>query len=329
MQTMVIPEKLKTGDTVAVVAPARSLSIISPECRERANQRLASLGLKVILGKHVEESDDFASSSIASRVEDLHEAFANKEIKAILTVVGGFNSNQLLKYLDWDLIKNNPKILSGFSDITALNNAIYAKAGLVTYSGPHYSTFGQKLYFDYTLDHFVKCLFNEDPFIVNPSSQWTDDDWWKDQDKRQPISNEGYWVINQGEAEGTILGGNLCTLNLLQGTEFMPDLKDSVLFIEDDYESQGHHFDRDLQSLLHLAEFSGVRGVVIGRFQKGSHVDRQTIETIVKTKKELDHLPVMANADFGHTDPRITFPIGGTVRIKAEPRGATVEIIKH
>lgn len=326
---MVIPEKLKSGDTVAVVAPARSLSIISPECRERANQRLASLGLKVILGKHVEESDDFGSSSVASRVEDLHEAFANKEVKAILTVVGGFNSNQLLRYLDWHLIKNNPKILCGFSDITALNNAMYARTGLVTYSGPHYSTFGQKLYFDYTLDYFGKCLLNDGSFTVNPSSQWTDDDWWKDQDSRQPISNEGYWVINQGEAEGTILGANLCTLNLLQGTEFMPDLKDSVLFIEDDYESQGHHFDRDLQSLIHLPGFAGVRGLVIGRFQKGSHVDRQTIETIVKTKKELDHLPVMANADFGHTDPRITFPIGGTVRIKAEPRGATVEIIKH
>jgi len=177
----IYPEKLKAGDEVRIIAPSRSMSIISEESREIANKRFADLDLKLSFGKHIEENDEFVSSSIQSRVEDIHDAFADKNVKAVLTVIGGFNSNQLLRYLDWDLIKNNPKILCGFSDITALNNAILAKTGLVSYSGPHYSTFGQKLYSDYTLDYFKKCLFSEDAFVIEQSEQWSDDAWYKNQ----------------------------------------------------------------------------------------------------------------------------------------------------
>src|SRR3989339_1864763 len=150
-------EKLKSGDEVRIIAPSRSMAILSEEIKNIANRRFEELGLKLSLGKHVNESDEFNSSLIKSRVDDLHEAFSDKNVKAIITVIGGFNSNQLLRYIDWDLIKNNPKIFCGYSDITALNNSIYAKTGLVTYSGPHYSSFGQELYFDYTLEYFKKC----------------------------------------------------------------------------------------------------------------------------------------------------------------------------
>src|SRR3990167_2412519 len=204
----IYPSKLKAGDEVRIIAPARSMSLISKESREIANKRFTDMGLKLTFGKHIEESDDFVSSSIESRIKDLHEAFLDKNVKAVSTVIGGFNSNQLLKYIDWDLIKNNPKILCGFSDITALNNAILAKTGLVTYSGPHYSTFGQKLYFDYTLDYFKKCLFSDESFNVEPSDSWSDDHWYKNQDDRKLIPNEGWLTINEGKAGGTILGAN-------------------------------------------------------------------------------------------------------------------------
>ena len=165
----IFPIKLKAGDKVRVIAPSQSLSIISQESGEIADKKFKELGLNLSFGKHVEETDEFASSSIESRVEDLHEAFRDENIKAVLTVIGGFNSNQLLRYIDWDLIKSNPKILCGFSDITALNNAFFTKTGLITYSGPHYSSFGQKLYFDYTMDYFKKCLFSEEMFELKPS----------------------------------------------------------------------------------------------------------------------------------------------------------------
>jgi muramoyltetrapeptide carboxypeptidase LdcA involved in peptidoglycan recycling len=325
----IFPEKLKTGDEVRVIAPARSLSIIGKETREIANKRIGELGLKLTFSKHVEEMDDFASSSIKSRIEDLHEAFLDKNVKAVFTVIGGFNSNQLLKYIDWDMIKNNPKIICGYSDITALNDSFFAKTGLVTYSAPQYSTFGQKLHFDYTLDYFTKCLMTDEPFEIKPSESWSDDHWYKDQDHRKLIPNEGWLTINEGEAKGTILGANLCTFNLLQGTEYMPSLKETILFLEDDSTSKAYDFDRNLQSLIHLPDFSEVRGIVIGRFQKESEMTNNLLSQIIKTKQELNKIPVLANVDFGHTSPIISFPIGGTCQLEVAKDKQFLQILEH
>jgi muramoyltetrapeptide carboxypeptidase LdcA involved in peptidoglycan recycling len=325
----IMPPKLQKGSKIRVVAPARSLLMITKESRKIADQRFEKLGLKLSFGKNVDESDDFVSSSINSRIADIHEAFADKKVKAIITVIGGFNSNQLFESIDWSLIKKNPKIFCGYSDITALSNAIFAKTGLVTYSGPHYSSFGQKLYFDYTLEYFKKCLMVEEPFSVDPSKEWSDDHWYLDQDKRQLIKNDGYLIINDGKAKGTILGGNLCTFNLLQGTQYFPDLKGSILFLEDDYESKPHTFDRDLQSLIHQPGFAGVKGIVVGRFQKASEMTNNLLVKIIKTKSALKNIPVIVNVDFGHTDPKITFPIGGTARLKSLKGRVELEIVEH
>lgn len=323
----IYPKKLQKGDEIRVIAPSNSISIISLANRKIANTRLSDLGFKVIFGKNVEENDEFHSSSIKSRVADLHKAFQDTKVKAVFAVIGGFNCNQLLKYINWNIIKNNPKIFIGYSDTTALQNAIFAKTGLVTYSGPAWSTFGQKLYFDYTLDYFKKCLMSDDEFTIKPSEKWSDDSWYKDQDKRELIKNDGWLIINKGKASGTILGANLCTLNLLQGTEYFPNLNNSVLFLEDDSESKLVNFDRDLQSLIHLPSFKGVKGVVIGRFQKASEVANEKLIKIIKSKAELKNMPVIANVDFGHTSPIITFPIGGEVTVDTNKKSAVIN--KH
>lgn len=326
----ILPKKLKTGDKVAVVAPAMSLAIVNKQTREIANQRFKDLGLELVFGKHTEESDMFLSSSVESRIEDFHEALRSPEIKAVISVIGGFNSNQLLKYIDWDLIKKNPKVFLGYSDISALQNAIFAKTGLVTYSGPAYSTFGQKLYFDYTLEYFKKCLFENSDFEISPSEVWTNDDlWWENQDNRNPIPNLGPYVINEGKSEGTILGANLCTFNLLQGTEYFPNLKDSILFLEDDENATVELFDRDLQSLIHQPGFEGVKGLVMGRFENKSKITKEKLTAIIKSKKELAGIPVIADVNFGHTQPMITFPIGGEARINAIPNRTKIEITLH
>lgn len=325
----IIPPKLHSGDTVRVIAPSRSLSIIGKESRGIAKSTFDELGLTLTFGRHVEETDSFTSSSIQSRIEDLHEAFQDTNVKAIFTVIGGFNSNQLLRYIDWNIIKNNPKIFCGYSDITALNNAIFAKTGLITYLGSHYSTFGQKLYLDYTLEYFKKCFMENNSFEILSSSEWSDDEWYINQDDRKLINNKGYFVIQEGNAEGTVIGGNLCTFNLLQGTGYFPKIENTILFIEDDYTSEPHTFDRDLQSLIHQREFKNVRGIVVGRFQKRSNMTNNLLTKIIKTKKELKDLPVVANADFGHTDPKITIPIGGTVRMRASKQTTKIEFTEH
>jgi len=326
---MIVPAKLQEGDEIRIISPSRSLGIISKESRVLACSRLQELGLTVTFSRHAEEQDAFNSSSISSRVADLHEAFSDKRVKGILTTIGGFNVNQLLPYLDYSLIQRNPKILCGYSDITALQNAIYAKTGLVTYSGPHFSTFAMQKGFEYTLDYFKKCFMTSEPIPLLPSPTWSDDAWYKDQNKRKFIKNKGYLVLHEGSAEGTVIGGNLCTLNLLQGTPFMPSLKNTILFVEDDEESKPQHFDRDLQSLLHQPGFAGVRGLVIGRFQKASGMTDDLLAKIITSKQELDHIPVVAGVDFGHTTPHITFPIGGTGSLTAKKQQVSLQITHH
>jgi muramoyltetrapeptide carboxypeptidase len=328
---MVIPPKLKKGDEIRIVAPARSLALLTEENVELAKENFEKQGFKITFSKNCREKDTFISSSIKSRVDDLHEAFKDKNVKAIFTVIGGFNSNQILRYLDYKLIKNNPKILCGYSDITALTNAITKKTGLVTYSGPHFSTWAMKKEFEYNLEYFKKCLMDDKEFIIAPSNTWSNDEWYKDQKNRNPIKNKGYLVINKGIAQGKLIGGNLCTFNLLQGTEYMPDLNDSILFIEDCVESEDEfimNFDRDLQSIIHQPNFNKVKGIVIGRFETNSKMTKKIIIKIIKSKKELENIPVIANVDFGHTNPLITFPIGGTIKLKVG-NNVELEILKH
>lgn len=317
-----IPEKLKLGDEVRIIAPSRSMVILRDDCKKIATERLESLGLKVTFGKHVMEADeDYLCASVEHRVEDLNEAFRDKNVKAILTVIGGFNSNQILDYIDYEAIKQNPKIFCGFSDITALSNAIYSKTGLVTYSGPHYSSFGMLKGFEYELEYFEKMFFQSYEFEIKSSKQWSDDLWFIDQENREFIENEGMYVINEGKAEGDIVGGNLCTLNLLQGTEYMPDIEGKVLFLEDDNlagEIYLMEFDRNLQSLIHTKEFRNIKAIVIGRNQKGCKITKEKWVKLIKNKQELKNIPVIAGADFGHTTPIFTFPIGGHVKLDAE-----------
>ena len=312
---------LNTGDEIRVIAPSRSMKLLGADCIEIANKRFADLGFKLTFGKHVMEADDVMSSSIESRIEDLHEAFADKNVKAIFTVIGGFNSNQLLSHIDYELIKNNPKILCGFSDITALTNAIYAKTGVTMYSGPHYSSFGMKKGFEYTLEYFKKMFLEDGEVEIKSSAEWSNDPWFMEQENRNFIKNEGMFIINEGEATGTIIGGNLCTFNLLQGTEYMPDLTDTILFIEDDGMADKLfyvEFDRNLQSLIHQKNFDKVRGIVIGREEKNSAMTKEKWINLIKNKAELNNMPVIAGTDFGHTTPTITFPIGGKANLVAK-----------
>lgn len=318
--------KLVAGDTIRVVAPSFSLKIISENVRSVANRRFDEMGLTLEFANHVEEMNDHLSSDIKSRIDDLHAAFVDKNVKAIFAVIGGHNSNQLLSQLDWELIKNNPKPLIGYSDTTALQNAILAKTGNISYSGPAYSTFGQEKYFEYTLEHFKKMLFSSDPVEITHSEVWTDDEWFLDQEKRNVFENAGWLPVHNGNAEGRIIGGNLGTLSTLFGTEYMPDLKDSILFLEDDECEKFNEFDRLLQSLVYQKDFSGVQGIVLGRFQVGSEMSTEYIKELFCTRPEFEHIPVIANVDFGHTNPMITYPIGGGATIKVNDSNSYIEI---
>lgn len=309
--------RLKPGDEIRVTAPSLSMSTVQDSRIQRAIEYFRRRGFKVTFSRHCREMDMFESSSPVSRISDLQEAFLDSEVKAVLACTGGFNVNELLEYLDYSVIRENPKILCGFSDIMALLNAVWAKTGLITYHGPDFSTFGEGegRNTEYTYDLFRACMIEEGPYHITPSPE-----------------AGSYEVIQEGYAAGRIVGGNLCTLNLLQGTEYMPDLSGAVLFIEDDNimgEYFVYEFERNLQSLLQCRGADEIKGIVFGRFEESCRLTREKIAAITAGKRQLQGLPVIFNADFGHVFPMASFPVGGVAEIRAEAGEAVIRILEH
>ena len=325
----IYPKKLSKGDQIQVIAPSSSLTSMKASVKKRAIQRVSRiLGLSVSFGAHTSEKDMFGSSPLQSRLKDLHAAFANTHVKGVACVRGGYNANTLLPYIDWELIQKNPKPFWGYSDITVLANAIYAKTGLMTYSGPNFASFGldsEKGIPDYIFDYFEKCLFHETAFEITASQ-------YSGERNVAPTKNKGFVLLQEGTAEGTVIGGNLCSLNLLQGTEYMPSIKDKILFLEDDDfggKETPIEFERNLESLLQLPHADTIRAIVFGRFQKGATMTMQKLAFMLSSKRISKNIPIIAHVDFGHTNPMITFPIGGTVRIQARGKNIKIEIVRH
>lgn len=313
-----IANKIKKGDEVRVIAPSGSLARLDDNNFKIAKERLESLGLTVTISKNAYNMDKYGTSSIDERIQDIHEAFLDKNVKMIICAIGGYSVIQILDKIDYELIKNNPKIIVGYSDNTALLNAIYTKTGLVTYLGPNFADFAVKLGFEYTFDFFKKIVLSNSDIVVEDSLEFSDDQWYINQDNRVFEKNEGRKVVNEGKAIGKIIGGNLCTLQLLQGTEFMPDLNDSILFIEDDDlvgDCFALEFDRNLHSLMLQPNFNNVKGIIVGRMQLGAKMGVLELQDLLKTKEQLKNIPIIINVDFGHTRPLLTIPIGGIVEV--------------
>ena len=297
---------------IMVCALSRSLGMICDENITLAKNKLASLNFKVEFSKNAAFTDAFISSSISKRIRDFHKAIKRNDVDIILSVLGGYNSNQLLDYIDYKLIQKYPKPICGYSDITVILNAIYAMTGVITYLGPTFHSFAMKEGLDITIEYFKKAL-NKETFYLKDPKYYSSDRWYDDQENRKFIKNKGSIVINHGVCEGTIIGGNLCSFNLLQGTKYMPSLKGKILFIEDDAlvgEEFPYEFDRNLMSLIHQKDFKHVKGILIGRAQTQTKMNLSKWKKILN-KKELKSIPIIINANFGHTTPNATIPIGG------------------
>lgn len=326
----IVPKKLRPGDHIRVISPSRSLSLIHQESRDIAIDKLHQLGLKVSYSKHVEESDEFVSSSIASRLEDLHEAFRDPDVNGILTTIGGWNANQILPGIDFELIRQNPKVICGYSDITVLLSAIYSQTGMVTYYGPHFSTFGALKGNEYTHEYFRKCTMDSAPFSVEASPQWSEDAWFANQENRDFKDNPGWEVFGEGEATGTLIGGHLGTFTLLQGTVNRPSAEKVILFFEEDESNESFlelEFDRCLESVLQQIDLGQVVGLVLGRLRE--FVSKEKIRTIIQRKPQLKGIPVVYGIDFGHTMPMMTLPLGGRASLSAKDGKARFTIENH
>lgn len=305
-------KRLKKGDHIRVVSPSSSIESIGGfEANVAAKKKLEALGFRLSFSEHYFENDIFDSAPIASRVADLEAAFANETVDAILTTIGGFNCNELLPYLDFDLIAQNPKIFCGYSDTTALLNAIYAKTGMQTYMGPAYSSFKMEQGQQYQTTSWLNAV-TQDTYQLTPSLEWSSDAWYLPNAPRTFYPTE-WKVYNPGQASGIAIGGNISTLNLLTGTEFAPRPDKYVLFLEEAEDDDYLIIARHLTALLQT--YPNPQAVVFGRFPKETKLTEEILLTILDNHPILKKVPVLYDLDFAHTQPLFTITIGGQVEI--------------
>ncbi|WP_064091271.1 S66 family peptidase [Rossellomorea aquimaris] len=312
---MIIPKKLQKGDTIGICSPSSPVAAHCPKRLKRGIEELERMGFKVRVAPNTLRVQEYMAGTVEERIEDLHSLFKDTEVKAIITTIGGTCSHQLLEHLDYSLIKENPKIFLGYSDITALHTAIHLKTSLITYLGPavlpQFGEFGGIL--PYTKHHFIKTFVEGESIHYKPSTQYVMEHlWWDEEDSRErnQLENKGPSIVKEGKAEGRIIAANVGTMLLLAGTEYFPDLEGAILCIEDDPDETPSSIDRYLTQLRHLDVFSKIKGLLVGRFHDHVGFKDNQLSSILSRVTEGYEFPIISDLDFGHTDPMFILPNG-------------------
>ncbi len=288
------------------------------------------MGFEVKIASHALNSRGHVSDTPENRAADLHEMFSNPEVKAIIATIGGDHSCHLLPLLDWGLIRENPKIFMGYSDVTVLNVAIWKKTGLVTFNGPalmvEIAEYPKML--EYTERYMLEALCNPEPIgAIKPSPWWTDEflDWGEKEDLTRPREgrpSEGWSWLNGGHAEGILIGGCLESLQHLRGTPYWPDpgqWEEAILFFETSEEKPAPStVDGILMDYENMGVLERIRGLLVGRPYAYTPEERRELREVVLERTQRYGFPVIADMDFGHTSPMFTLPLGCRTLIDAK-----------
>lgn len=309
LNSILKPPRLKAGDTVGLVAPA---GYIDRKDIDDIKGVLAKLGLKVKLGAHVYNRYGYLAGSDADRAADVNAMFADASVQAILPVRGGWGCNRILPFLDYSLIRSNPKILIGLSDITSLLIAINAKSGLVTFHGPT----GQSSWNPFTVDYVKRILFNGEVFTLQNLKS----------NNNSSTTQFRVETITPGKVRGKLVGGNLSVLTAMIGSAYLPSWKDIILFVEEIGE-EVYRVDRMLTQLKLAGILEQIAGFVFGQC---TDCDRITKENSQKDGEESltlaqvlrDHIqplgiPAWNGSMIGHIKDKFTLPVGVEVEIDA------------
>lgn len=283
------PPKLKTGDTIGIIATSGPIEKDSVEV-SNAVKFFKSRGFNVLISDDIYENDRYLAGSDDIRLKNLHEFFKNDDVNAIICLRGGYGAIRLVNKIDYELIRNNPKIFCGYSDITALNLMLYKRAGLVTYSGPMImSDFGREDISDVTICEFFNSVSEENQIIKGESS------------------------IITGEAEGILWGGNLSTIVSLGGLDFVPD--EPFIFFTEDVSEPVYKLDKMFNQLLNIEKFrQNIRALCFGEF---TNTDKPEWLNILfeELAKELN-IPTAKEFKFSHEKDKTTVPIGAKAKLK-------------
>lgn len=325
-----IPEKLKTGDTIGIICPSAGINVKAKHRIDNAITQLEKMGFKVKLGKCVFVDDGtYVSGTVSDRVDDIHEMFRDKNVKMILTATGGNHSNQLLRSLDYDLIRNNPKIFIGYSDITVIHCALYSQANLATYYGPCAATqFGEyPEILQYTKDSFLnECVKGSNANNIAPSEKWTDEflNWFEKKDlsrARKLKKNLGYRWLRGGHSEGYSLPACIMSINRLAGTKYWIDVNEKILILDlliSPGELDYPLLEAYITDLYNLGVFDKIKGLVIGRLCNFTPKEELAIFEKIHEVASGTNYPILSNFDIGHTDPINTVRYGQKILLDSD-----------
>ncbi|WP_042225088.1 S66 family peptidase [Oceanobacillus manasiensis] len=327
------PNKLQPGDKVATISPSWG-GAGDPEIRwryEQGVQRLEEVfGLKVVAMPHSLKGTDYIDSHPEARAEDLMDAFQDKSIKAIITNIGGSDSIRMLPYIDFDVIRDNPKVFMGYSDVT-IPHLLCHKAGLSSFYGPAILTdFAENVKMDpYTVNYIQKTLFTDRAIgEILPADEWTSEflewDIKNKNQKRKLQENQGYELLQgEGIVKGRLIGGCIEVLEFAKGTEIWPEKahwKDAILFFETSEEKPSP---RSIIYWLRNYAAQGVlekaNGIIFGKPKDETYYEeyKESIQLVLK-EYGLENLPLLYNLNFGHTEPKIVLPYGVMAEINCE-----------
>ena len=300
------PKRLARGQTIGLIAP--SSNVVENEEIYYARDVLKSFGFDVKPGKHLFERRGYLAGLDKMRADDVNAMFADENVDGIVCLRGGYGSPRILPYLDYSAIQANPKVIMGYSDVTALLNAIYTKTGLITFHGP---IAGQR-FSDYTLSSFKKVLFEaQSNTILAEAPPFEEKEGWVEKDNRLT-------VIVPGKAEGQLIGGNLSLMTSLAGTDYEPDYSGKILFLEDVSEAP-YRIDRMLTHLKLAGRLQKVAGIVFGKCTECySHRNSLSLEQVLYDHLEPLGVPVVRGAMIGHIDDMATIPVGAKAEINTE-----------
>ena len=290
---MIIPEKLKIGDTIGVVAPSNPIIGENIEEINKAKEIIENLGFKVKFSKNLFSNTNGYSATPQEKAEDINEMFADKEVKMIWCAKGGENSNSTFEYLDYELIKQNPKIICGYSDITSLTNMITDKTGLVTFSGTNFKTIATDETY-YSLKEALKRF-------VDGSLEFGETEF-------------GYQTIQEGMVEGKLIGGNLSLTRAMVSGKYSIDFTDKILFLEElSFETGPALASNYLYFMKQNGVFDKVKGIWIGNYthESGIKLEDIVLDVIGNEFKG----PIIKSENFGHIEQKTVIPIGVKAKI--------------
>lgn len=286
-----IPNRLKKKDKIGIIAPSSSITEEKLEDINNSITLMESSGFEIVFGKNVFKNTLGYGATAKEKAEDINNMFANTNIKAIFCATGGENSNSTFEYLDYELIKKNPKIICGFSDSTSILNMIAQKTGLVTFNG---ATF--KSLTSWETEYSYKQIINK--FVLGKTELAEDDD--------------KFYCIKEGIAEGKLIGGNLfLTSNLCSG-KFNIDFTDKILFIEElAYEADAEMVSNYLYKMKQNGVFDKIKGIWVGNYEGKVPLEKILLDTLEGNY----NFPIIKSNNFGHTDRKMVIPIGTKAKI--------------